>query len=585
MSDKNTVLPNNLDAEQALLGCMLIDNQILSDVLEKVTEDDFYQESHQLIHSAMKLVYHEHKPLDLVTLADKLETEGNLEKCGGLTYLTELTQVTPSSANYSHYFDIIRRDSVNRKLIRSAQEIIKFARTSDDNLKSVQYAEELVYDISKTNDSSSVKDIRESDGIDAVLSKFQKLCENKDAFRGVQTGLIKLDRLTNGLQKSDLIVLAARPGMGKTSLAMNIVENAALNNDKVCAVFSLEMPEVQIIQRVMCGFAGVSMSDALSGKLQPNDWKKLCENKDAFRGVQTGLIKLDRLTNGLQKSDLIVLAARPGMGKTSLAMNIVENAALNNDKVCAVFSLEMPEVQIIQRVMCGFAGVSMSDALSGKLQPNDWKKLTKASEKMRKSRIYIDDSSRVTPAEILSKCRRIKSKNNGQLDLIMIDYIQLMSSGKKNAEQNRTQEVADITRELKIMAKELDVPVIALSQLRRMQSKEPQLSDLRESGAIEQDADIVMFINRPDVGATEEELKKGNIVKGMADLIIAKHRNGGLDRIKLRFKGELTKFVNPEPDDGIEEPVYDTSPAPEYAPPAEETDGSVMFSDDENPPF
>ena len=204
---------------------------------------------------------------------------------------------------------------------------------------------------------------------------------------------------------------------------------------------------------------------------------------------------------------------------------------------------------------------------------------------MRKSRIYIDDSSRVTPAEILSKCRRIKSKNNGQLDLIMIDYIQLMSSGKKNAEQNRTQEVADITRELKIMAKELDVPVIALSQLRRMQSKEPQLSDLRESGAIEQDADIVMFINRPDVGATEEELKKGNIVKGMADLIIAKHRNGGLDRIKLRFKCELTKFVNPEPDDGIEEPVYDTSPAPEYAPPAEETDGSVMFSDDENPPF
>ncbi|MDE7083870.1 MAG: replicative DNA helicase [Clostridia bacterium] len=485
MSDKNNVLPNNLDAEQALLGCMLIDNQILSDVLEKLAEDDFYQESHRFILSAMKLVYLEHKPLDLVTLADRLEIEGNLEKSGGLTYLTELTQVTPSSANYNHYFDIIRRDSVNRKLIRASRDIIKYAQSSDDNLKSVQYAEELVYDISKTNDSSSVKDIRESDGIDLVLQKFQKLSDDKDAFRGVQTGLIKLDRLTNGLQKSDLIVLAARPGMGKTSLAMNIVENAALNNDKVCAVFSLEMPEVQIIQRLMCGFAGVSMSSALSGKLESNDWKKL----------------------------------------------------------------------------------------------------TKASEKMRKSRIYIDDSSRVTPAEILSKCRRIKSKNNGQLDLIMIDYIQLMSSGKKNAEQNRTQEVADITRELKIMAKELDVPVIALSQLRRMQSKEPQLSDLRESGAIEQDADIVMFINRPDVGATDEELKKGNIIKGMADLIVAKHRNGGLDRIKLRFKGELTKFVNPEPGDGIEEPVYDNAPPPEYAPPAEETDGSVVFSDDDNPPF
>lgn len=485
MSDKNNVLPNNLDAEQALLGCMLIDNQILSDVLEKLTDDDFYQESHQFILSAMKLVYLEHRPLDLVTLADKLETEGTLEKCGGLSYLTELTQVTPSSANYNHYFDIVRRDSVNRKLIRASRDIIKFAQSSDDNLKSVQYAEKLVYDVSKTNDSSSVKDIRESDGIDLVLQKFQKLSDDRDAFRGLQTGLIKLDRLTNGLQKSDLIVLAARPGMGKTSLAMNIVENAALNNDKVCAVFSLEMPEVQIIQRLLCGFAGVSMSSALSGKLESNDWKKL----------------------------------------------------------------------------------------------------TKASEKLRKCRIYIDDSSRVTPAEILSKCRRIKSKNNGQLDLIMIDYIQLMSSGKKNVEQNRTQEVADITRELKIMAKELDVPVIALSQLRRMQSKEPQLSDLRESGAIEQDADIVMFINRPDVGATDEELKKGNIIKGMADLIVAKHRNGGLDRIKLRFKGELTKFVNPEPSDGIEEPVYDSAPPLEYASSAGETDGGAVFSDDGNPPF
>jgi replicative DNA helicase len=266
-------------------------------------------------------------------------------------------------------------------------------------------------------------------------------------------------------------------------------------------------------------------------------------------------------------------------------MNIVENAALNNNKVCAVFSLEMPEVQIIQRLMCGYAGVSMADALAGKLSPADWKKLAKAAEKLRVSRINIDDSSRVTPAEILSKCRRIKAKNNNQLDLVMIDYIQLMSSGKKGAEQNRTQEVADITRELKIMAKELDVPVIALSQLRRMQTKEPQLSDLRESGAIEQDADIVMFINRPDVNASDEEIKKNNIVKGMADLIIAKHRNGGLDRIKLRFKGELTKFVNPEPNDEIEEPIYDNAPIPEEAPPAEDEGANAYIPDDELPPF
>lgn len=486
MSDKNNVMPNHLDAEQALLGCMLIDNEILPDVLEKLSDEDFYQESHQYILSAMKMNYNSHRPVDLVTLIDKLETEGNLEKAGGVAYLTDLTQNTPSSANYNTYFDIVRRDSVNRKLIRAAREIIKYSQTSDDSLKSVQYAESLIYDISRTNDSSSVKDIRESDGIDQVINKFQLLAENKDAYRGVMTGFTRLDRLTNGLQKTDLIVIAARPGMGKTSIAMNIIENAALNCDKVCAVFSLEMPETQIIQRLMCSYAGVSMSKALSGELTPNEWKKLA----------------------------------------------------------------------------------------------------KAIEKMRRSRINIDDSSRVTPAEILSKCRRIKAKNNGQLDLIMIDYIQLMSSGKKSGEVNRTQEVAEITRELKIMAKELNVPVIALSQLRRMQTKEPQLSDLRESGAIEQDADIVMFINRPDVTATDEEIKKNNIVKGMADLIIAKHRNGGLDRIKLRFKGELTKFVNPEPDDDISEPVYDNAddnlpPPPDSAP--DENFNAEDFPGD--PPF
>lgn len=231
--------------------------------------------------------------------------------------------------------------------------------------------------------------------------------------------------------------------------------------------------------------------------------------------------------------------------------------------------------------MCSLANVSMSDALSGKLTANDWKKLVKASEKLRRSKIHIDDSSRVTPAEILSKCRRIKSKNNGQLDLVMIDYIQLMSSGKKSGEENRTQEVAAITRELKIMAKELDVPVIALSQLRRIQAGEPQLSDLRESGAIEQDADIVMFINRPDVNATDEDIAKKHIVKGMADLIVAKHRNGGLDRIKLRFKGELTKFVNPEPNDELQPPPEDSNaPVPDSAPPISE---DYAPSDEEMP--
>lgn len=486
MSDKTNVMPNNLDAEQALLGCMIIDNEILADVLDKLSSDDFYQESHQYILSAIKLVFNERKPVDIVTLADKLETEKRLEKAGGITYITELAQITPSAANYEHYLEIVKRDSVNRNLIRASKKIIENSINSDDSIKSIQYAESLIYSVSKTNDTSTMKDIRESDGIDRVLEKFQKIAEDKNAFRGIPTGFTRLDKITNGLQKSDLIVLAARPGMGKTSLAMNIVENAALCNDKVCAVFSLEMPEVQIIQRLLCGYSSVSMADALSGNLKPNDWKKIVQ----------------------------------------------------------------------------------------------------ASEKLRKSRINIDDSSRVTPSEILSKCRRIKAKNSGQLDLVMIDYIQLMSSGKKfRGEENRTQEVAAITRDLKIMAKELDVPVIALSQLRRMQTKEPQLSDLRESGAIEQDADIVMFINRPDVGLSEEDIKKNNVVKGSAELIIAKHRNGSTGRIPLRFKGEITKFVNPEPNDDLQEPVYDRAPVPEEAPPIDESSMPPIDFDDENPPF
>ena len=446
MSDKNNVMPNNLDAEQALLGCMLIDNEILAEVLEQLDKNDFYQESHQFILSAMKIVFAERKPVDMVTLCDRLESDGSLEKAGGISYVSELVQITPSAANFKYYLDIVKRDSVNRSLIRAAREIAEFSKSSDDSVKSIQYAEERIYNVSRTNDTSTVKDIREGSGISAVLEKFEKLAKDKDAFKGVSTGFIRLDKLTNGLQKSDLIVIAARPGMGKTSLSMNIIENAALGSDAVCAVFSLEMPEVQIIQRLICSAANVSMSSALSGKLSPNDWKKI----------------------------------------------------------------------------------------------------VKASEKLKQSRINIDDSSRVTPAEILSKCRRIKSKNNGRLDLVMIDYIQLMSSGEKGGEQNRTQEVATITRELKIMAKELDVPVIALSQLRRIQSGEPQLSDLRESGAIEQDADIVMFIDRLDVNVSEDDIIRKGIVKGAAELRIAKHRNGELGTLPLRFKGETTKFVDAE---------------------------------------
>ena len=463
-------MPHNLEAESALLGCIIIDGDIQSELLESLKDEDFYQESNRLVFDAMRKVYGGRKPVDIVTLTDMLEREGTLERAGGLQRITELAELTPSAANYKQYFEIVHRDAIRRCLIRAANGIIEVSTKGTEAREAIAFAEKQVYDISKQEDGSQLSGLSDGAVIRQVLGKFEDI-------------------------QSD-----------------------------------------------------------------PN----------AFRGLPTGFKHLDRITNGLQRSDLIVVAARPGMGKTSLSMNIVENVCLNNNKTAAVFSLEMPRSQIVQRLLCAHAGVSMEKALSGQLNQKEWKRLMIASDKLQRSKVFIDDSSRVTPAEILSKCRRLAAAEGG-LDLIMIDYIQLMGGvgGKGGGSfENRQQEIASITRDLKIMAKELDVPVIALSQLRRIQTKEPQLSDLRESGAIEQDADIVMFINRPDVTATAEELAKHTIVKGSAEIILAKHRNGSLGRVQLRFLGELTKFVDVD-----EQNVSDEEP-PHFAPPEEYGDGA-----------
>ena len=458
-TNKVNTMPHNIDAEMALLACMLIDNEILPDVVERVNEDDFYLDAHKYIITAIQKVFNNKKPVDFVTLSDELDMEGNLERAGGVPYLTELVQFMPSAANYGHYLEIVKRDSLNRKLIRASKNIIENSMKSEDEIASLEYAEKTIYDISRQSENSALLSMKDQDIVNQVIHKFESISQDKNAFRGIETGFKQLDRMTNGLQRSDLIVLAARPGMGKTSLAMNIVEHAALVKGYTCAVFSLEMPRIQIVQRLLCSYTNVSMEKALSGNLSESEWQSL------FR----------------------------------------------------------------------------------------------ASEKIRNCPIYIDDSSRVTPAEILSKCRRLASQGNKKLDLIMIDYIQLMSSGAKtdSSQENRQQEVASITRDLKIMAKELNVPVIALSQLRRIQTKEPQLSDLRESGAIEQDADIVMFISRPDAIATKEELDSGKVIRGAAELILAKHRNGSQGRIPLRFIGECTKYID------VDEQGFSTEP-PEY---------------------
>jgi len=455
---ENNQMPHNLDAEAALLGCILIDAEIQSELLESLKTEDFYQESHREILLAMKAVYASHMPVDIVTLTDRLDRDTRLERAGGLAYITALAQNTPSSANYKQYFEIIRRDSVNRALIRAARDIIENSMKSVEERDAISFAEKRVYDISEKEDSTALLGMEDGEIVGKVIEKFENI-------------------------QSDPSVL---------------------------------------------------------------------------RGLETGFRHLDRITNGLQKSDFIVLAARPGVGKSSLAMNIVEHACLSKNGVAAVFSLEMPRIQLVQRLLCSYANVSMSDALSGQLKQRDWKNLMLAGDRLQKSKIFIDDSSRTTVGEILSKCRRLKSAE-GRLDLIMIDYIQLMEGGdsKISGAENRQQEIASITRELKILAKELDVPVLALSQLKRIQTKEAQLSDLRESGAIEQDADIVMFINRPDMDASPEELAHGKIVKGAAELVIKKHRNGATGRIQLRFLAESTKFIDEDAQgEPTDEPIY-----------------------------
>ena len=264
MANEINTMPYNRDAEMALLGCLLLDNEIAAELVEKLTEEDFYVESHKYVVRAMQRVFGERKPVDLVTVADKLESDGDLSKAGGIAYLTELTQITPSAANYKSYYEILSRDSMNRKLIRASRKIIEESMKGADEKTALAFAEKSIYDISKQSERSSLLSMSEGDIIGEVLHKFEMLQSDANAFKGIPTGFKRLDKITNGLQPGALIVLAARPGMGKTSLAMNLVENAALRAGKTCAVFSLEMPRTEIVQRLVCSYANVSMGKALN---------------------------------------------------------------------------------------------------------------------------------------------------------------------------------------------------------------------------------------------------------------------------------------------------------------------------------
>lgn len=435
-------MPHSLEAEQALLGCILMDTKVQIEIACTLKEEDFYAESHKCIFNAMAELLSQNKSVDLVTLTDVLEKKQSLEQAGGITYITKLADVIPSSANAQRYYDIVTRDSTLRKLIKGSAEIITDCQTSTDKISSLGFAEKTIFDISKQADTSTVKKIGE------------------------------------------------------------------------------------ILPNVM------------------NTLDELSKDGSSIHGIKTQFDGIDNILNGLHKSDLMILAARPAVGKTSFAMNIVENVAMQGYS-CAVFSLEMSNEQLAQRMLCSVANVSMEHAVKGKLDKAEWLRLAKAKQVLNNAKIYIDDSSMITAQEMLSKCRRIKQKYG--LDLIMVDYIQLMNPPANKKIDNRQQEITDISRNLKIMAKELNVPVLALSQLSRaveQRKGRPQLSDLRESGAIEQDADIVMFIHRPDKNATEKEIAENKVQANVAEILIEKHRAGRTGMVKLYFKGECTKFVN-----------------------------------------
>ena len=481
----NNALPYSLEAEQSVLGSILIDGDVQFEIASKVKADDFYVDSHKIIFRAMMDILADAKPVDLVTLIDVLsktpsvkydkksanldlvsnaEKKSMLEKVGGIEYLTELSMVTPSAANYEYYLEIVKRDSVLRKLIKCSDSISKDAKSSDNGSKSLAYAEKLIYDISEELDTSSLTDLNEN--VDDVLATFQKIQSDKNYLQGLHTGFTAFDDLTNGLHKGNLIILAARPSVGKTTLAMNIVENVAIRHNAVCAVFALEMTKSELTERMLCSRGGVSGQKAKKGKRDSDEWKRLWD----------------------------------------------------------------------------------------------------AQKILNKSKIFIDDTSMTTVPDILSKCRRLKSMQGGKLDLIVVDHMQLMNAVKTS--ESRQSEITEISRGLKMIAKELEVPVIALSQLNRASEtgkRRPQLSDLRESGAIEQDADIVMFIHRPDRATTEDNDIKP-LSRAEAEIILAKNRSGACESFKLLFKGEQTKFVNIVYNAPDEAPSYMTKQTPSKEP-------------------
>lgn len=437
------VPPHSLEAEQAVLGSLMLDNQRWDRVAESITDRDFYSRHHQLIFAEMQNLVKKGVPIDLITLSESLESKSILANVGGFAYLAELSKNTPSAINVIAYTDIIRQQAILRELISASNEIADTCYATEGK------------------DSAEVLDFAES--------KIFKIAEQR-----------------------------AKQGSGPKSITSVLEDTVA----KIEELFQ-----------------------------KPHD---------GVTGVSTGFLDLDKKTAGLQRSDLIIVAARPSMGKTTFAMNLCENAAMMQEKPVLIFSLEMPAEQIMMRMLASLSRVDQTKIRTGQLEDDDWARISSTMGLLlEKKNMYIDDSSGLTPMELRARARRIYREHGG-LSMIMIDYLQLMRV--PNMTENRTLEIAEISRSLKALAKELEVPVVALSQLNRgleqRADKRPVNSDLRESGSIEQDADVIMFIYRDEV------YNEASDYKGVAEIIIGKQRNGPIGKVRLKFQGQWSRFDN-----------------------------------------
>lgn len=446
--DYGKIPPQALDLEEAVLGAIMLEKDAIIAVMDIIRPDSFYKDAHQKIFKAVLDLSQELQPIDILTVTEELRKRNQLDGVGGPFYITQLASKVSSAAHIEYHARIVAQKHIQRELIRVSTEIQ--GRAYDDTI--------------------DVNDL-----IDFSESELFKVAE----------GNIKKETT-----KIDLIIQES----------LSLIEEAG-------------------------------------------------KRADGLSGVPSGYTKLDRVTSGWQRSDLVIIAARPSMGKTAFVLSMTRNMAVDHNQGVAIFSLEMASVQLVNRLIVAETELSSDKIRNGKLEPFEWEQLEYKIKKLVDASIFIDDTPGISVFELRAKCRRLSSQH--QIDIIIIDYLQLMT-GPPETRGNREQEVSMISRSLKGIAKELNVPIIALSQLNRsveMRSgtKRPQLSDLRESGAIEQDADMVLFIHRPEkYGFIEDE--EGNSLLGLAELIMAKHRNGALADIRLRFRAEMAKFEDYEED-------------------------------------